>query len=121
MPRSFRELIVWQKAFDFVKKIYCATENFPRSEEFALKSQIRRAAVSLPSNIAEGSARSTRRDYASFLSIALGSAAELETQILLAGEFKYISQNDAEKMLADLSEVAKMLFVIRKKLLNPAT
>ncbi|MFA6458698.1 MAG: four helix bundle protein [Patescibacteria group bacterium] len=121
MIRNFKELIVWQKGFVLTKKIYQFTENFPRSEECGLKSQMRRAAVSLSSNIAEGSARSTRKDYANFLSTALGSAAELETQILLAGEFKYFDENQTEKILADLSEVAKILFVIRRKLLQPTT
>ncbi|MCF7845672.1 MAG: four helix bundle protein [Candidatus Peribacteraceae bacterium] len=121
MLKNFKELIVWQKAFTLIKSIYRFTESFPKNEEFGLKSQIRRASVSIVSNIAEGSVRSTRRDYANFLSTALGSAAELETQILLSTELGYFNKYQSDKLLSDLSEVAKMLFVIRRKLLKPTT
>ncbi|MFH0776110.1 MAG: four helix bundle protein, partial [Patescibacteria group bacterium] len=91
MIKNFKELIVWQKAFVLSKKVYKFTESFPRNEEFGLKSQMRRCAISIVSNIAEGYARATRKDYAHFLSNSLGSCAELETQILLSQEFKYLN------------------------------
>ncbi len=121
MLKSFRELIVWQKAFALVTKIYQQTEKFPRSEEYGLKSQMRRCSVSIVSNIAEGYGRSTRKDYAHFLSNSLGSCAELETQILLSENLNFLDSTRTKESLADLVEVSKMLFVIRKKLLNPET
>lgn len=119
MIENFKQLIVWQKAFNLTKTIYQFTENFPRSEEYGLKSQMRRCSVSIVSNIAEGYARVTRKDYAHFLSNSLGSCTELETQILLSKEFKYLIENQSSKLLSDLEEVGKMLTAIRKKLLNP--
>ncbi|MCF7836746.1 four helix bundle protein [Candidatus Gracilibacteria bacterium] len=119
MIKNFKELIVWQKAFSLTKSVYEFTENFPRSEEYGLKSQMRRCAVSIVSNIAEGYARSTRKDYAHFLSNSLGSCAELETQILLSKEFNFLNEEQVKKLLTNLEEVGKMLTVIRKKLLNP--
>lgn len=113
---SFKELIVWQKAVKLAKEIYCITEKLPRSEIFGLTSQMRRAAVAIPSNIAEGKKRKTRKDYLQFLRIADGSAAELETQIIIAKDiFKNVSFNRAESLL---EEVQKMLTVIIQKLKN---
>src|SRR3989338_3135533 len=82
--RSFKDLLVWQKSMKLVKEIYAITRSFPKNEEYALTVQLRRCAVSIPSNIAEGSRRGTQKDFIQFLRIADGSAAELETQLILA-------------------------------------
>ncbi|MDE2079698.1 MAG: four helix bundle protein [Patescibacteria group bacterium] len=89
--RSYRDLIVWQKSKAFVKNAYVITASFPPGERFGLASQMRRAAVSIPSNIAEGRGRSTRKDFVSFLRIALGSVYELETQFEIAKDLGFVS------------------------------
>ncbi|PIZ95621.1 MAG: four helix bundle protein [Candidatus Magasanikbacteria bacterium CG_4_10_14_0_2_um_filter_37_12] len=115
---SYKDLIVWQKAMDLVVEIYKITEDFPKSELYGLTSQIRRAAISIPSNIAEGKTRNTKKDYRHFVIIAFASGAELETQIELA---KRIYKNlDTNYLKADslLIEVMKMLNALKYKL-NP--
>ena len=111
---SFKDLIVWQRAMELAKEIYQATELLPKSEIYALSSQIRRSAVSIPSNIAEGSKRGTTKDYCQFLKIAQGSAAELETQLLLLKSI-YVNIN-VQRSLSLLEEVQKMLTTIIKRL-----
>lgn len=114
---SFKELIVWQKAMDLVETVYHATAKLPHAEQFGLTSQMRRCAVSIPSNIAEGKKRGTRRDFAQFLRIANGSAAELETQMLVAQ--KLYRGIDFSRPKALLDEVQKMLSVMIKKMEMP--
>jgi len=92
--KSYRELIVWQKAYLLVLEIYRITKEYPKSETFGLAQQMRRAAVSIPSNIAEGYGRKHKTDYHRFLSIAYGSLSELETQYLLSIDLGYITQNE---------------------------
>ena len=116
---SFKELIVWQRSMDLAKEVYKVTEKLPQKEMFGMQSQMRRAAVSIPSNIAEGKKRKTRKDFLQFLHIADGSAAELETQILLAQSL-YTSL-DFTNALHLLEEVQKMLSVMIKKLSVPST
>lgn len=112
--QSFKELIVWQRSMELVKEIYMISDNFPHSEQFGLANQMRRAAVAIPSNIAEGKKRSTKKDFIHFLTIADGSAAELETQIIIAKDlYPKINYHKAEKLL---EEVEKMLRVMIKKL-----
>lgn len=111
----YQELIVWQKAFSLVLQVYKATADFPDSEKFALQSQIRRASISIPSNIAEGSKRGTKKDYMSFIRVAQSSGAELETQLLLAKELSYISKKDYMVLEKNLSEIMKILSAILKK------
>jgi four helix bundle protein len=111
--RSFKDLQVWQKSFLLVKELYKLTAKLPASERFGLFDQIRRAAISIPSNIAEGSKRGSRRDYAQFLRIAHGSSTELETQLLLVKELYNI---EVDNHLLTLTEIQKMLHVIIKKL-----
>lgn len=114
--KSFKELIVWQRAVQVVREIYRVTEQFPRSEQFGLTSQMRRAAVAIPSNIAEGKKRKTKKDFLHFLRIADGSAAELETQIIVAKElFTKVDFTNAERLL---EEVQKMLITMIKKFLT---
>lgn len=113
---SYKELVVWQKSFSLALDVYRITGTFPDSERFALQSQMRRAGVSIPSNIAEGSKRGTNKDFSSFLRIAHGSAAELETQLLLAKELHYISEQHHKESEEKLSEVMKMLSALLQSL-----
>lgn len=106
---SYRDLIVWQKSIELVVAVYKLTEKFPKTELYGLTSQIRRAAVSIPSNIAEGRCRGSRKDFRHFLLNAFGSGAELETQIVIAKRLGYcqdIESKDTDKLL---NEVMKML------------
>lgn len=112
--QNFKELIVWQRAMEVVKEVYRETAKLPKEEMFGLASQMRRCAVSIPSNIAEGSKRGSKADYVRFLNIADGSAAELETQILLAGDL--FPQVSLEKAAALLQEVQRMLTKVLEKL-----
>ncbi len=117
--QSYKDLIVWQKAMELVVEIYKVTENFPKEELYSLTSQMRRCAISIPSNIAEGSGRGTRRDYAQFLRMSLGSCNELSTQIEIAKRLpktKIFNYSDAEKLI---EEISKILKVIIGKLLAP--
>jgi four helix bundle protein len=107
MKQSFRDLLVWQKSMTLVTQVYSITRGFPREELYGLTSQIRRAAVSIPSNIAEGQARLTRGEFRQFLGHAKGSIAELETQLLIAESLGYPGISQA--VLRDLAEVRRML------------
>ena len=112
----YRQLIVWQKAMQLAKRAYELTGRYPTDERFGLISQMRRAAVSVPSNIAEGQARRSPREFALFLSHAEGSLAEFETQLLLSLELSYCSKPTAESMLELISEVRRMLMALRERL-----
>lgn len=113
---SYKELIVWQKSIELVKEIYLVTGSFPREEIYGLVSQMRRASVSIPSNIAEGYKRKNLKEYIQFLSIADGSSAELETQIIIS---KTVYQEiDFSKIENLLEEIQKMLITLIRKL-NP--
>ncbi len=115
--KSFKELIVWQRGVDLAKEVYSMTKNLPAKEAFGLQSQMCRAAVSIPSNIAEGHRRGTKKDFVHFLRIADGSAAELETQVLIAESVHRNIDSSRAKLL--LEEVQKMLTsMIRKVDLN---
>ena len=106
---NFRDLIVWQKAVDLVLEIYRATSNFPRQEQYVLTAQLRRAAISIPSNIAEGRGRFSRSDFLHFLMQARGSLFELETQLLIAQRLGYLTEQEHASVLARCAEVAKLL------------
>ncbi len=114
--KSYRDLIVWQKAILLVTEIYKLTRKFPSKEVYALASQMQRAAVSIPSNIAEGRSRSTAKDFVHFLHMALGSATELETQLIISENLEYIDASDKERANALLSEVCRMLHGMIQKL-----
>jgi four helix bundle protein len=116
MLRNFKELSVWQKAYQLCLEIYRLTKKFPKEEIYNLTSQIRRAAVSVPSNIAEGYGRRTGPDYIRSLYIAYGSVCELETQIMLSGDLGYVSKSDSEKVLNELAEVERMLKALIRSL-----
>jgi four helix bundle protein len=114
--RDYKKIKVWQKSYKLVLDIYRMTESFPKQEIYALTSQIRRAAVSIPSNIAEGSAKDSEPDFARFLEISLGSAFELECQLLLARDLSYIQLENSQNLMQDVEEVKKMLFAFIKTL-----
>ncbi|MEJ2069149.1 MAG: four helix bundle protein [Syntrophobacterales bacterium] len=109
MVRTFRELVVWQKALDLVKEIYRVTQEFPKEEIFGLTSQLRRAAVSVPSNIAEGQGRLTEKEFRQFLGNARGSLAEVETQIIIANDLDFINDQDFKNLSAMITEVGRVL------------
>jgi len=113
---NFKELKVWKNAMSLTKAIYLITDQFPDKERFGLTSQIRRSAVSIPSNIAEGSGRGTDKDFVHFLHITFGSACELETQIILANELTYISHLQTEEINNQINEIKRMLIGLKKKL-----
>lgn len=114
--KSHKDLIVWQKSVDLSMEVYKLTDAFPQREIYGLSSQMRRAAISIASNIAEGRARHTRKDFSHFLHMAFGSAAELETQLLIARRLSFVSDSEHEKTNALLSEVSKMLRAMIDKL-----
>ncbi len=107
---NFRDLKVWQKSIDFVIKIYEVTKGFPSEEKFNLVSQMQRAATSIPSNISEGSGRNSNNPFKQFSTIAIGSAHELETQIIISSKLGYVSEEKNNQLLADLTEIQKMLY-----------
>jgi len=107
--RHFRDLIAWQKAMDLVVFIYRSTEGFPSHEKFGLNNQLRRAAVSIPSNIAEGQGRESQRDFLHFLSISRGSLQEVQTQIELARRRDYFDEETCMRLLENTEEVARIL------------
>src|SRR3989344_5824058 len=116
MIRSYKDLIVWQKAFKLALNVYEVTKKFPKEEVYGLTSQMRRCAISIPSNIAEGYARHRRLEYIQFLQIAFASGAELETQLLIAKEIGFIKENDSKSLSTQLDEVMKMLNSLIDKL-----
>lgn len=107
--RSYRDLIAWQKSIDLVTAVYRSTRSFPREETYGLVSQLRRAAVSVPSNIAEGHARLTTGEFRQFLGHALGSLMEIETQIVISEGLEYIEKSEAERLLERTAEVGKII------------
>ena len=114
--QHYRELIVWQKAIGLVETVYRATENFPKTEIYALTNQIRRAAVSIPSNIAEGQGRNSTRDFLHFLPVAQGSLLELETQIIIAERLGYFDKAQENSLLETTAEISRMLSGLRNSL-----
>ena len=117
--RSFRDLRVWQAGIDPVRKIYELTSRFPRNEVYGLASQMQRAAVSVPSNIAEGHARESTKEYLQHLSIAQTSLAELETQLEIAKQLNYIFEESAAGLFGEATSLGRQLFALRNALMNP--
>ena len=107
---NFKELKVWEQSRYFVKDVYMLTKKFPDDERFGLTQQIRRAVVSIPSNIAEGSGRGSNKDFSHFLDIANGSAFEVETQLILSLDLEYISQAEFDTVNEKLQVIEKMIF-----------
>jgi four helix bundle protein len=116
MIHTFKDLLVWQKAVTFSIAIYELTASFPKEELYGLSSQLKRASVSVPSNIAEGRNRGTRKDFCQFLKIALGSCAELQTQLEIAMRLGFVPQGQAQKLEQSLVEIIKMINAMIKKL-----
>lgn len=114
--RDFRELTVWQKAHRLTLAVYKATESFPREELYGLTSQIRRAASSVPANIAEACGRGTDAEFARFLQIAMGSASELEYHLLLSRDLNFLKQTDHESLTNTVIEIKRMLTAFLQKL-----
>ena len=106
---SYRDLEVWRKSIEWVENTYLASKNFPPEERYGLTSQIRRAAVSVPANIAEGAARSGRGEFFQFLSVASGSLAEVETMLILAGRLQLMSEQKMQALLDQADEISRML------------
>jgi four helix bundle protein len=117
--KSFRDLRVWQAGIDLVRNVYELTSKFPRCEVYGLASQMQRAAVSIPSNIAEGHARESTKEYLQHLSIAQASLAELETQLEIAKQLNYISEEGASRLLEKTTSLGRQLFALRNALINP--
>ena len=115
---SYEDLIVWQKSIDFVAKIYEITQNLPREETYGLTDQIRRAAVSIPSNIAEGQQRQSTRDFLKFLAIAKGSLGEVKTQLIICRRLGYLNDKQTEPLLNECDVIGKMLNGLMKNLMN---
>ena len=116
MLKNYKELKVWQKSYTLCIEIYKITKSFPGEEKFCLTSQMRRAAISVPSNIAEGYGRKTIPDYIRSLYIAYGSNCELETQTLLSGDLDYLNKDDQDTLLDKIKEVERMLMALIKSL-----
>jgi len=114
--KSYRNLLIWQKGIDLVKEIYKITKKFPVDERFALIDQIHRASISIPSNIAEGQARQHTKEFRQFLYMALGSLAELDTQLTIAMELGYITDRNFNELNEKIVELRKMVGGILKKL-----
>lgn len=113
---SYKELIVWQKSMELARLVYAVTKQYPKEEIYGLTSQVRRAAVSIPSNIAEGYARKSSKEYIQFYSIAYGSVLELQTQLILCHDFGYIHDNKYSTIELLSEEVSKMLHSMILKL-----
>jgi len=111
--QSYKKLIVWQKSFELVKDVYSLTKELPKDEQFGLVSQMRRCAISIPSNIAEGQQRNNAKEYRQFLGVARGSAAELSTQLLLTHDLYKL---DVADLLITTESIQKMLFSLIQKL-----
>jgi four helix bundle protein len=114
--QDFHRLAVWQKAHDLTLRLYTTTMSFPRDETFGLVSQLRRAAASVPANIAEGCGRGSRAELARFLGIAAGSASELEYHLLLARDLKYLTESEYESADAETREIKRMLYGLIRRI-----
>jgi four helix bundle protein len=120
MPaRNYRDLIVWKKAFDLTLAIYAETSCFPREEKYGITAQLRKACVSIPSNIAEGEGRKSASEFRRYLFIALGSLKEAETQILISDALGYFKPNAAAKLMEMAAEIGRLLSGLSKSLAHP--
>lgn len=114
--RDFHKLIIWQRSHQLALKVYSISKLFPKDELFGLTSQIRRAVSSIPTNIAEGCGRASNKDFAHFLQIAIGSAAEVEYELLLAHDLNYINENDYQTLTEETVAVRKMIIKYQSEL-----
>jgi four helix bundle protein len=118
--KDFRTLKVWEKSHQLALAVYKVTKNFPKDELYGLTAQIRRASMSIPTNIAEGCGRHTDADFARFLQIAMGSASETEYQLILARDLEFLGSQEYEKLQSEVEEVKRMLASLIKTLRNPS-
>ncbi len=116
MGHSYRDLIVWQKAIAMVTDIYQSTQSFPRQETYGLTSQLRRSAVSVASNIAEGQGRLSKREFHHFLGVARGSLIEMETQVVIGENLGYLSEAEAQRLAGTSGEVSRLLHGLMQSL-----
>jgi four helix bundle protein len=112
--RPHEKLALWKRAVEFVVKLYKVTSHFPKEEKFGLTSQIRRAGVSVPANIAEGAARQSDKEFLHFLSNAQGSASELSTELLIASKLGYLTTKEYSEVMSELDHIGRMLFGLSK-------
>ena len=117
-PQNYKDLVVWRKGIELAKIVYRLSAKFPGEEKFGLVAQMRRAAISIPSNIAEGQARHTTGEFIQFISHAEGSVAELDTQLILATELAFFRETDARSAFELIDELRRMLNVLRRKLIS---
>ena len=113
--KDFKDLVVWQRAMDLVAEVYQVVKKLPKEELYALSDQIRRAVISIPSNIVEGYGRNSSKEFSHFISIAKGSKSELETQLLLCVKIDYLKESDIQNMMYLIDQVGKMLYSLQKK------
>jgi four helix bundle protein len=118
--KTYRDLNVWEKSIEFVKEIYTITVKFPKEEVYGLSSQMRRAVVSIPSNIAEGFRRQYNKEFKQFLYVALGSCAELETQISISKDLNYVKTEKEKELLESLDHISRMIMSLIKKITHNA-
>jgi four helix bundle protein len=116
MSHSYRDLLVWQKAMTLVRLVYEDTRSFPKEEMFGLTSQMRRAAISIPCNIAEGQGRASRKDFRQFLAISRGSLLELETQVLIAQDLELLDETSRKRLSEKTEELLRMLTALMKSM-----
>ena len=114
--KSYKELDIWKKGLNIVDKVYLLTQKFPSEEKYGLISQLQRSAVSIPSNIAEGFARHYSKEYEQFLYVALGSCAELETELIISERRRYITRKELEELQEDIDHESRMLMNLIKSL-----
>ncbi len=115
-PQNYKDLVVWQKGIALAEMVYRLTQSFPSAEKFGLIAQMRRAAVSVPSNLAEGQARHTTGEFVQFISHAEGSVAELDTQLILSNELRFCDRVTTAPVFELIDELRRMLNVLRRKL-----
>jgi four helix bundle protein len=116
MVAGYQDLLVWQRGMDLVETVYRLTASFPRNEQWGLTSQMRRAVISVPSNIAEGYGRQATGEYRHHLSIGRGSLLELETQVLLSKRLKYLQRSEADSVISEIEQISKMLATLISRL-----
>ena len=116
--KSFKDLNIWMRSIKIVKEIYQISKLFPKEEVYGLTNQVRRSAISIPSNIAEGFARFHNKEYRQFLFISLGSCAELSTQMIIALHLGYVENKKADQLLNEIDEISKMTMCLIKKINN---
>jgi len=118
--RPHERLDVWKKSIDFVVDVYQVTETFPKDERFGLTSQLRRAAVSIPANLAEGAGRKSGKEFAHFLSNSQGSASEVETELLISHRLRYLPDGDYKRLQSELDDIGRMLTGLTRHVLKRA-